>query len=426
MRRSVRIAALTASLATVLSGGLMATVASASAASASTGPSAHVINLHSADKAELARSVPLHKKIIMLPRGAHRAAKVGANGCIEPDSCNMTSGGGSVQHSPKVYLLLWGPNWGSGGTITDPAGQYLNSLYSGLGTSGDSWSAVNSQYTDSSGHPVFSGSVLAGVWQDTSTPPVQDQSTLAAEADAFASQQGITDTTNAQVVIASQSGTSFADGFGSQYCAWHSYSNEPYTNLPYLTDVGSTCGENFINAGSAGTYDGFSIVGGHEYAETITDPFPVSGWFDSNDPYGGEIGDKCAWAGLNWGGSDPAGNVSLSTGSFAMQSLYSNASSSCVMSIPATAFAHNPVSHLAATARYTNITATWDASANATSYKVITTLRGTTTRVDKSIVTTPYYHLGSLHRGTRYTVRVLARPAGPSAPYASVNITTRS
>jgi hypothetical protein len=72
MRRSVRIAALTASLATVLSGGLAATVASAGAASASAGPGAsvHVINLHSAYRAALARGTASHKKIIMLPRGA--------------------------------------------------------------------------------------------------------------------------------------------------------------------------------------------------------------------------------------------------------------------------------------------------------------------------------------------------------------------
>jgi hypothetical protein len=75
MRRSVRIAALTASLATVLSGGLaatVATVASAGTASASAGPGAsvHVINLHSAYRAALARGTASHKKIIMLPRGA--------------------------------------------------------------------------------------------------------------------------------------------------------------------------------------------------------------------------------------------------------------------------------------------------------------------------------------------------------------------
>jgi hypothetical protein len=424
MRRKTRIAALTASLATVLSGGLMATMASAGAASASTGPSVHTINLHDARKAALARGIQLHKKIIMPPRGTHKA-KAKAAGCVEPD-CNLVSGGGPVQHNPKVYLLLEGPDWGSGGIITDPAGQYLDSLYSGLGTPSDTWSLSTSQYTDSTGHPVFSGSVLAGVWQDTSTPPVQDQSTLSAEADAFASQQGISGN-DAQIVIASQPGTQFADGFGSQYCAYHTYSSVPFTNLPYVLDAGQSCGENFVNAGSAGTYDGFSIVGGHEYGETVSDPLPTSGWFDGNDfVSGGENGDKCAWGGLGWGDNDPYGNVSLSTGSFAMQSLWSNKVTGCVMSDTVTAYAHNPVSHLAATARYTNITATWDVSANATSYKVIVTLRGTTTRVGKSIVTTPYYHLGSLHRGTRYTVRVLARPAGPSAPYASVNITTRS
>ncbi len=424
MRRSARLAALTASLATVLSGGLAATVASAGAASASTGPgpSVHVINLHSAYRAALAHGTASHKKIIMLPRGAHRAAKVGAASCVEPDHCNMSYGGGPVQHSPKVYLLLWGPNWGSGGTITDPAGRYLSRLYSGLGASPDSWSTITSQYTDSTGHPSFGGSVLAGVFQDASTPPLQDQSTIAAEADAFASTQGITDTTDAQIVIASQSGTSFSDGFGTQYCAWHSSSNEPYTNLPYLTDS-PNCGQNFINAGSAGTYDGFSIVGGHEYAETITDPFPNSGWWDAADNYGGEIGDKCAWGGGNWGGSDPAGDVSLSTGSFAMQSLYSNAVQGCVMS--AVNYAHNPVTGLTGTTRYTNLTATWHSSAGATSYKVTVTLQHGTVIVAKAIVTSPTYHLGSLKTGTRYAVHVLARPAAPSAQDATVYLTTK-
>ena len=70
MRRSVRAAALTASLATILSGGLAATVASAGAASASAGPGVHVINLQHARAASLARGTASHKKIIMLPRGA--------------------------------------------------------------------------------------------------------------------------------------------------------------------------------------------------------------------------------------------------------------------------------------------------------------------------------------------------------------------
>jgi hypothetical protein len=139
-----------------------------------------------------------------------------------------------------------------------------------------------------------------GAFQDTSTPPNGvDQSQLAAEADAFASSHGVTDLTDAQIILATQSGTcpsgfdapSCAGGTGT-YCAWHSSSNEPYTNLPYLLDAGTGCGESFVNSGASGSHDGFSIVGGHEYAETITDPYPNSGWIDVSDPYGGEIGDK--------------------------------------------------------------------------------------------------------------------------------------
>ena len=275
----------------------------------------------------------------------------------------MTSGGGPVQHSPRVYLLLWGPSWGSGGTITDPAGRYLSSLYSGLGASSDSWSTITSQYTDSTGHPVFSGSVLAGVWQDTSTPPVQDQSTLAAEADAFASSQAITDTTDAQIVIASQSGTSFSDGFGSQYCAWHSSSNEPYTNLPYILDAGANCGQNFINAGSAGP----TTASRSSAATNTPRPSPTHTQSQAGGRERRHIGRRdrrqVRLGRRDLGGSDPAGDLSLPTGRFAMQSLYSNATQSCVMSATTTAYAHNPVAHLAATARYTNITATWDASA---------------------------------------------------------------
>ena len=122
-------------------------------------------------------------------------------------------------------------------------------------------------------------------------------------------------------------------------CAYHS--NDPatgvaYTNLPYLPDAGSYCGRDFVN--KSGQYDGWSMVGGHEYAETITDPYPPSaqpyhgGWIDLADAVsGGEVGDKCAWGGEGWGGHDPYGDVKLATGTFAMQSLWSNAAHACVM-----------------------------------------------------------------------------------------------
>jgi ricin-type beta-trefoil lectin protein len=289
-------------------------------------PHATVINLHHAYLAHLGHTKAAKITGIMYARNKEpKAAKVTA-ACSEPN-CPLVYNGGSVQHSPHVYLLLWGPNWSSDPSQAGSAA-YLESFYAGLGVEPqDSWSTITSQYGDGSGFPTFTGSVYEGAFQDTSTPPSGvDQSQLGAEADAFASTQGITDLADAQIVVATQSGTCpqgfyspNCDGGSGDYCAWHSNSNEPYTNLPYMLDAGSGCGEDIVQS----QYDGFSIVGGHEYAETITDPFPVSGWWDSADGSGGEIGDKCAWRDPVSGNVDIA-TVALSTGTFAMQPLFNN------------------------------------------------------------------------------------------------------
>ncbi|MBV9379118.1 MAG: hypothetical protein JO242_00405, partial [Streptosporangiaceae bacterium] len=95
--------------------------------------------------------------------------------------------------------------------------------------------------------------------------------------------------------------------------------NIPYTNMPYVLDAGSSCGANSVQ----GPLDGFSIVAGHEYAETLTDPEAGSGWLDAQ---GSEIGDKCAWQNLFV--------LNLSTGSFAMQPLWSNNDNGCTQQAP--------------------------------------------------------------------------------------------
>ena len=112
----------------------------------------------------------------------------------------------------------------------------------------------------------------------------------------------------------------------------HPAGSLPFTNLPFQLDAGYQCGENWINQGYFGEWDGFTTVAGHEYAESVTDPFPGSGWDDTaNTVSGGEIADKCAWGGAAFGDIDPAGDVTLPTGTFAMQSLWSNAARACVL-----------------------------------------------------------------------------------------------
>jgi Ricin-type beta-trefoil lectin domain/Putative Ig domain len=284
---------------------------------------------------------------ILHPRGWHHAAAARSHtaGCTEP-ACDVTYGGGPVQHNPRVFLVLWGPDWSP---VTDPS-QWASaldmiSLYASLGTAGqDSWSPITAQYGDGSGFPAFTGEVLTGIEQDTSTPPTGvTKAQLGAEAAASAAyftSQGDTINTDSQIVIATQSGTcpqGFAapgvcPGSPAPYCAWHSafsnglYANVPFTNLPYILDAGTFCYEDAVNPGSTGTYDGFTIVAGHEYAESVTDPVPLTGWSDPGDSIsGGEVADKCTPA------FSAAGNVTLAGHTFAMQKLWSNAAGGCVM-----------------------------------------------------------------------------------------------
>jgi hypothetical protein len=254
-----------------------------------------------------------HMAHLFLTRGAmHAMARATSSG-------NLTWHGGPVQHPPAVYLVFWG-NWQSGG---DPYGAAarLTSFFNGVG--GSQWNTSVTQYTDSTGAITNPTGMLKGSWYDTSSVPRRPtQSNVAAEAARAAAHFGVYNS-NTQYFVAMSTGHD-PSGFKTQWCAFHSSTSSSghvisYTDFPYSTDAGASCGENSVNSGSAGYLDGFTIVGGHEFAETETDPQPNSGWLDSS---GAENGDKCAWVGLQ--------NTSFSTGSFPTQPLWSNSAGGCV------------------------------------------------------------------------------------------------
>jgi hypothetical protein len=258
-----------------------------------------------------------HGRFGLIPQSHGRSAAPAAKRAPQAGG-NLIYNGGPVQHQVQVYLVFWGSQWDSDGNGVQ---QYMTNFFNGLGTSQDTWSTVTSQYTDSSGgSPTFGGPVLAGTWVDDSAPaPASAQaSDIAAEAELGVQQFGLTPSSDVQVVVLSPSGTS-PDGFpNTGFCAWHDYDgNVSYTNMPYVLDAGSGCGASSVQS----QLDGFSIVGGHEYAESLTDPQPSSGWVASD---GEENGDLCAWQNL--------GAISLPTGSFAMQPTWSNAAGGCAMS----------------------------------------------------------------------------------------------
>lgn len=254
------------------------------------------------------------------------------------------TGGIGVETVPHIYLVFWGSQWNS----NDPSGE-AGILVNFLGSiGGSSWLNTVTQYCQGvasgtyfcsgAGTPAGNqGSMLISYWYDNAkaAPSRPKQSQIAAEAVRAAQYFGNTTASSnvsAQYVIATATGNS-SSGFKTQYCAYHSstsssYGDVAYTNLPYITDAGASCGANFNGLGPDA---GITIVEGHEAAETITDQFPNGGWLDSN---GQEIGDKCAWISSGQGAS---GDMTFPDGeTFPVQSLWSNAfnsdSGGCVLS----------------------------------------------------------------------------------------------
>jgi Ricin-type beta-trefoil lectin domain/Putative Ig domain len=308
---------------------------------------------------------------IVWPRGSAAAAaaraprpkgRTGSTGMAIADSANNLffhggNNGIGVQAGPEaVYLVFWGSQWGSRGTDSngyltlsgDPSGEAprLQAFFKGL-QSGASWSGVMTQYCQN----VPSGTqtcpagaqhvgypdpgALAGVWADESAaaPFSATSQQLQNEAVAAAAHFGNTTAaanSTAQYIIASPTGT-HPDSFNTPsggYCAWHGYVSSAYgsvmlTNLGYIPDMGGSCGANAVNSGAVGALDGVTIVTGHEYAETITDP-TLGGWADSS---GYENADKCAWISS---GQGAMADIDLPTGSFPVQSTWANDSLSGV------------------------------------------------------------------------------------------------
>src|SRR5436305_687498 len=241
---------------------------------------------------------------------------------------NMAYYGGHVQTSPKVYLVYWG--WGESGafpaatncapqTITegsttatlacdpDGAGKRMADFVYQLG--GTDWAGVQTQYyqTDSAGNKqsiTNPQNQLGGIWVDDANDisglpktsagnpggPTNTYTELAQEAARAISHFGITDLTNANIVIAQPPNYSDPNAVSTGYCAFHDYtqpniengiyngvqSGIAYTNMPYALAINSgganVCGENAVNPGAGGKLGGYSIVLGPEIEESVTDP----------------------------------------------------------------------------------------------------------------------------------------------------------
>src|SRR5256714_264741 len=281
----------------------------------------------------------------------------------EPAPVNMAYFGGHIQVQPKIYLVFWG--WGQPGAFdhttpgmptNDPDGAAARMTAFVKAMGGTAWAGSQTQYYElDNGQEVHiqnPANVFGGVWYDDTNPTHHSVSglELAQEAQRAVAHFGITDLHDSQIVVAQPQNFSeqgFNDGVG--YCAWHDYTQPQYypgvqpgisfTNMPYVLNQGSSCGQNSVNTGYfAGRLDGFTIVVRHEIEETITDP-GAEDVINGQNLGGGydyaayENGDKCAWVGYNFGLTSPStvpGGLTNITGNdgkqYPIQTLWSNES----------------------------------------------------------------------------------------------------
>ncbi|HTA65367.1 MAG TPA: PKD domain-containing protein [Xanthomonadaceae bacterium] len=316
--------------------------------------------------------VPTRRGMLMMKRwnAAHGIMATGAETLAYGGG---TAGIGVNDGASQVYLVFYGTQWGTSSTDTngnlkftgDTAGAAgaAQQMFKGIGTNGELWSADLTQWCDGTGvatgattcpatgasYIPYQQNVLAGVWYDNTqaSPAGATAVQLAQEANNAAAHFGNTTAAlnrHALYIIMSPHGTD-PDAYqdpNTGYCAWHDYTADagaatPYgelafSNQPYNIDVGSTCGEGYVN--SPGTTDGYTIALGREWHDMMSDMDAPGGWTNqqSGNYQGDEDGDECAW--IAPGTTGGAADITFSTGAFAEQANWSNDTNACAISHP--------------------------------------------------------------------------------------------
>ena len=272
----------------------------------------------------------------------------------------------------KVYLVFWGTQWGTqstdaNGNLTFSGDSYgaaakAQMMFKGIGTGNELWSAELTQWcegiasgstscpagTPASSFIPYQQNIFGGAWYDNSAaaPSAATAAQIGNEATKAAGHFGNTTAASnryAYYVILSPHGTN-PDNYQGQYCAWHDYSADAgstttygqlaFSNQPYNMDSGAGCGVGFVNSGSAGNLDGWTMTLGHEWHETMSDFYPAGGWTNhqSGTYSGQENSDECAW--IAAGQTGGAANVTMGNGTYTEQASWSNDTNSCAISHP--------------------------------------------------------------------------------------------
>ncbi|HEY7962311.1 MAG TPA: hypothetical protein VID29_10340, partial [Solirubrobacteraceae bacterium] len=196
--------------------------------------------------------------------------------------------GNGVQHTPKVYAIFWGANF-TKTTEGIEAHTMLSKLYEGL--SNTAYQGIMTQYFDSTGRISSSVTFTSYMDKTVAAPANLTRLKVEEEVSSAISANKWTSESNAQFVVATAPGSTYASNFPGG-CAYHEYtaSGVIYALVPYQGD------EQFRSNGCIETGNPSkdpirktSKSASHEYAETVTDP-KINAWYSA---FGQEIADIC-------------------------------------------------------------------------------------------------------------------------------------
>ena len=190
----------------------------------------------------------------------------------------LTYFGGRVQRTPHPHLIFWGSNWNKPGE-TQQIREALTLMFSGL--SGSGYQGIMTQYfwnptSNTDRHPLpITKSVpfnpVSDVWVDTSVaaPTNVGRTTVTSEVLKARAAKGWPAGFDEQYFVFPAPGSAYQANFLGPFCGYHGFSEgSSYAFVAYPGTV----------AGCGTTPKDISRYASHEFAETVTDTIPDTGW----------------------------------------------------------------------------------------------------------------------------------------------------
>jgi hypothetical protein len=223
-------------------------------------------------------------------------------------------GGGGVQHSPHVYAIFWGTNWGKSPGTETKAG--VLKLYEGY--SETAYEGILTQYFDATGRIGRTVSVTAYSDASVEAPTSLNDAKVQAEVAKAIEANKWSAEINNQFVVFPAPGSTYEKAFteGKSFCAYHGVTKEGvkgavYALIPYQGDLPFS--ENCLDSDvEKSPVHKTSKSASHEFAEAATDP-DLNTWHNVF-----EVADLC----------DEEADLELPDGAWA-QDLYDDHTNTC-------------------------------------------------------------------------------------------------